>query len=346
MINPSDFGTAHIDWQTLGFDFVATPFRFRAHWSKGSWSDGELCADSQFAISESATALNYGQQAFEGLKAFSLQNGGVAVFRPEENAKRLQRSADRLVMPQVPTDLFLQAVKDVVLSNAAYLPPHGTGASFYLRPLLLGVGNNLGLHPAKEYLFTVFGCPVGAYFASSDQTVKLMTTDIHRAAPKGIGHVKAGGNYASTLMAKCRAQAAGFDEVLYLDAATDSMIEEAGAANFFAIKGNRFITPQSASILPSVTRISLLELAAHIGMEVEERPIPITELDSFDEVGCCGTAVHVAGISVIQTEHKRYQFDEYAGSVTQRLHELLHAIQLDDASAPALFSHWRYDIHK
>ncbi len=334
-------GTANLPWKDLGFSYVKTPYRFQAHYKNGAWSTGELVEDNTITISEGATALNYSQEAFEGLKARATADGRVAIFRPHANAERLTRSALRLAMQAVPHDLFLRAVTEVVRANAAFVPPYdGSGASFYLRPLLLGIGDKLGLQAAEEYLFRVYASPVGPYFSGNKRTIRLITCDNDRAATRGIGHIKAGGNYAGTLLDRAKAKAAGYDDLLFLDSATRTYIDEVGSANFFAIKGNTLISAASPSILPSITRLSLLEVAPHLGLNVEERPIKLSEIADFDEVGCCGTAVVVAAISEINTPQRVYTFADEVGPQTQKIYNALHAIQCHTTEALPAFASW------
>ena len=337
----NEFGTANIDWLNLGFNYLEVPFRFHARYKDGQWSQGELTEDKTFSISEGATALNYGQQVFEGMKARATAKGDAVLFRPEANAERMQRSARRLSMIPVPKALFIEGVKAVTKANAAFVPPYTAGeAAFYLRPLLIGIGDNLGLQPAKEYLFIVYGCPVGSYFTSDSRSIRLTTCAHDRAATRGTGHIKAGGNYASSLLDRFQAKDAGFDEVLYLDSATRQFIDEAGSANIFAIKDKTLIIPQSSSILPSITRLSLVELAEDSGFEVINRPVRLDEIDDFDELGCCGTAVTIASVSHVRADDKIFSFPTHIGPHSEHLYRVLTAIQTDSHEAPSLFKNW------
>ncbi len=341
MTDYSRIGGANLDWDSLGFKYLKTPFRFIAKWADGAWNEGILSEDNRLPLSEGSTCFNYGQAAFEGMKAYTTKEGRAALFRPELNAKRMATTAERLLLQTVPESLFLKAVHQVVEANLEYLPPYGTGASLYLRPLLLGVGDNLGLHPSKEYMFVVYACPSGAYFSDANASIRLVVyEDYHRAAPKGIGHVKASANYAATLQAKMKAIGEGFQEVLYLDAAGSGHIEETGASNLILIKGNTFVTPKSASILPSITRISLVELAASLGFDVQERPVHIDELSQFDEAACCGTAAVLAPVREIVHGKISHQFSTGPESKTAQLCRALCDIQVNNSSDTAHCEQW------
>ncbi|MFZ2802281.1 MAG: branched-chain amino acid aminotransferase, partial [Lactococcus chungangensis] len=250
--------TINIDWENLGFEYMNLPYRFIAHFKDGQWDAGSLTEDATLHLSESSPALHYGQQAFEGLKAYRTKSGEIQLFRPDQNAERLQRTAQRLLMPQVPTELFINAAKAVVKANHAYVPPYESGGSLYLRPLLIGVGDVIGVQRAKEYIFTVFAMPVGNYFKGGLAPTKfIISRDFDRAAPHGTGAAKVGGNYAASLLPGQEAHDAGYSDVIYLDPSTHTKIEEVGSANFFGItKDNEFVTPLSPSILPSITKYS------------------------------------------------------------------------------------------
>ncbi|PRI58600.1 branched-chain amino acid aminotransferase, partial [Haemophilus influenzae] len=255
-----------LDWNNLGFSYIKTDYRFIAHWKDGKWDEGKLTTDNTLHIHEGSTALHYGQQCFEGLKAYRCKDGSINLFRPQANAERMQRTADRLLMPRVPTELFVRACKEVVKANQDWLGPYGSGATLYLRPFLIGVGENIGVKTAPEFIFSVFCCPVGAYFKGGLAPSNFITTDYDRAAPMGTGGVKVGGNYAASLLPHELAAEQGtperkFADAIYLDPKTHTKIEEVGAANFFGItKDNKFITPKSESILPSITKYSLLHI--------------------------------------------------------------------------------------
>ena len=291
-----------LDWKNLGFSYIKTDYRFIARWKDGKWDNGELTTDSTLHIHEGSTALHYGQQCFEGLKAYRCKDGSINLFRPDQNAKRMQNTCDRLLMPQVPTELFIRACKEVVKANEKWVAPYGTGATLYLRPFVIGVGENIGVRPAPEYLFCVFCCPVGAYFKGGMKPSNFLVTDYDRAAPHGTGGVKVGGNYAASLLPHELAAKRQFADAIYLDPKTHTKIEEVGAANFFGItRDNKFITPRSDSILPSITKYSLLHLAKErLGMETIEGDVYINELDKFTEAGACGTAAVISPIGGIQ----------------------------------------------
>ncbi|MWV53401.1 branched-chain amino acid aminotransferase [Streptococcus uberis] len=331
--------TVEIDWDNLGFEYHKLPYRYVSYYKDGQWDNGQLTEDATLHISEASPALHYGQQAFEGLKAYRTKDGSIQLFRPDRNAARLQATADRLLMPQVPTEQFIDAVKQVVKANEDYVPPYGTGATLYLRPLLIGVGDIIGVKPANEYIFTVFAMPVGAYFKGGlVPTNFIVSEDYDRAAPYGTGAAKVGGNYAGSLLPGKQAKSNGYSDVIYLDPATHTKIEEVGAANFFGITAdNEFVTPLSPSILPSITKYSLLELAEkRLGMTVIEGDVPIAELDRFVEAGACGTAAVISPIGGIQFKDKRHVFysKTEVGPVTRRLYDELVGIQFGDIEAP------------
>ena len=327
-----------LDWKNLGFSYIKTDYRFIAHWKDGKWDKGELTTDSTLHIHEGSTALHYGQQCFEGLKAYRCKDGSINLFRPDQNAKRMQNTCDRLLMPQVPTELFIRACKEVVKANEKWLAPYGSGATLYLRPFVIGVGENIGVRPAPEYLFCVFCCPVGAYFKGGMKPSNFLVTDYDRAAPHGTGGVKVGGNYAASLLPHELAAERKFADAIYLDPKTHTKIEEVGAANFFGItRDNKFITPRSDSILPSITKYSLLHLAKErLGMETIEGDVYINELDKFAEAGACGTAAVISPIGGIQYGDDFHVFysETDVGPITKRLYEELTGIQFGDVEAP------------
>lgn len=327
-----------IDWSKLGFEYIKTPFRYLSYWKDGQWDEGALTEDSTLHISEASAALHYGQQCFEGLKAYRRKDGKINLFRVDENAKRLQRSAQRLLMPAVPVEKFIDAVKQVVKANADYVPPYGTGATLYLRPLLIGVGDNIGVKPAPEYIFTVFCMPVGPYFKGGLTPTNFIVSDYDRAAPQGTGAAKVGGNYAASLLPGHQAHEHQFSDCIYLDPETHTKIEEVGSANFFGItKDNQFITPKSPSILPSITKYSLLYLAKErLGLEAIEGDVKINELDRFAEAGACGTAAVISPIGGIQYKDNFHVFysETEVGPVTKALYEELTGIQFGDKLAP------------
>ena len=327
-----------LDWKNLGFSYIKTDYRFIARWKDGKWDNGELTTDSTLHIHEGSTALHYGQQCFEGLKAYRCKDGSINLFRPDQNAKRMQNTCDRLLMPQVPTELFIRACKEVVKANEKWVAPYGTGATLYLRPFVIGVGENIGIRPAPEYLFCVFCCPVGAYFKGGMKPSNFLVTDYDRAAPHGTGGVKVGGNYAASLLPHELAAERKFADAIYLDPKTHTKIEEVGAANFFGItRDNKFITPLSPSILPSITKYSLLYLAKErLGMETIEGDVYINELDQFAEAGACGTAAVISPIGGIQYGDDFHVFysETEVGPITKRLYEELTGIQFGDVEAP------------
>ncbi|WP_324254798.1 MULTISPECIES: branched-chain amino acid aminotransferase [unclassified Enterococcus] len=327
-----------IDWENLGFKYIKTPFRYLSKWKDGKWDDGLLTEDNTLHIHEGSASLHYGQQCFEGLKAYGCEDGSVNLFRVEENAKRMNRSAERLLMPQVPEEKFVNAVKEVVNANRDFVPPYGSGATLYIRPLLIGVGEGIGVSPAPEYLFTVFCMPVGAYFKGGLTPTNFIVSDSDRAAPHGTGAVKVGGNYAASLYPGKVAHDRHFSDCIYLDPATHTKIEEVGSANFFGItKDNRFVTPISPSILPSITKYSLLYLAEHhLGMEVVEGDVYLDGLDQFSEAGACGTAAAISPIGGIQNGDSFHVFysETEVGPVTQKLYDELTGIQFGKIEAP------------
>lgn len=327
-----------LDWKNLGFSYIKTDYRFIARWKDGKWDNGELTTDSTLHIHEGSTALHYGQQCFEGLKAYRCKDGSINLFRPDQNAERMQNTCDRLLMPQVPTELFIRACKEVVKANEKWVAPYGTGATLYLRPFVIGVGENIGVRPAPEYLFCVFCCPVGAYFKGGMKPSNFLVTDYDRAAPHGTGGVKVGGNYAASLLPHELAAKRQFADAIYLDPKTHTKIEEVGAANFFGIThDNKFITPRSDSILPSITKYSLLHLAKErLGMETIEGDVYINELDKFAEAGACGTAAVISPIGGIQYGDDFHVFysETEVGPITKRLYDELTGIQFGDVEAP------------
>lgn len=327
-----------LDWKNLGFSYIKTDYRFIARWKDGKWDSGELTTDSTLHIHEGSTALHYGQQCFEGLKAYRCKDGSINLFRPDQNAKRMQNTCNRLLMPQVPTELFIRACKEVVKANDRWVAPYGTGATLYLRPFVIGVGENIGVRPAPEYIFCVFCCPVGAYFKGGMKPSNFLVTDYDRAAPHGTGGVKVGGNYAASLLPHELAAERKFADAIYLDPKTHTKVEEVGAANFFGIThDNKFITPLSPSILPSITKYSLLYLAKErLGMETIEGDVYINELDQFAEAGACGTAAVISPIGGIQYGDDFHVFysETEVGPITKRLYDELTGIQFGDVEAP------------
>ena len=331
--------SVNLDWENLGFSYMKLPYRYLAYYKHGQWEKGGLTEDATLHMSESSPCLHYGQQAFEGMKAYRTKDGSVQLFRPDQNAKRLQRTSDRLLMPQIPTDMFVDAVKQVVRANEEYVPPYGTGGTLYIRPLLLGVGDIIGVKPADEYIFTVFAMPVGNYFKGGLIPTNFIVSDKYdRAAPYGTGAAKVGGNYAASLLPGQMAHERKFSDVIYLDPATHTKIEEVGSANFFGItKDNEFVTPYSPSILPSITKYSLLYLAEHrLGLKAIEGDVPIDDLDCFAEAGACGTAAVISPIGGIQHGDDFHVFysETEVGPVTRKLYDELTGIQFGDVEAP------------
>lgn len=328
----------NIDWSKLGFGYLKTDYRYLSYWKEGKWDEGTLTEDNQLHISEGSAALHYGQQCFEGMKAYRRKDGRIQLFRPDRNAARLQNSCKRLLMAEFPQDRFIESVKSVVKANAHYVPPYGTGATLYIRPLLIGVGDNIGLGPAPEFIFTVFCTPVGPYFKGGMTPINFIVTDYDRAAPFGTGAAKVGGNYAASLLPHAEAVKKGFADCIYLDPATHTKIEEVGAANFFGItRDNEFVTPSSPSILPSITRQSLMVAAKDLlGMGAEERDVYIDEIDEFVEAGACGTAAVITPIGGIEYKGKLHVFhsETEVGPVTKKLYNTLTGIQFGDIEAP------------
>jgi len=329
----------NIDWSKLGFAYSKTDLRYISIWKDGKWDDGNLVEDNNLSISEASTALHYGQQCFEGLKAYRTKDGSIQLFRPTENAKRMMNSCDRVLMPQIPIDKFVDACNQVVKANEAFVPPYGTGATLYVRPYVIGVGDNLGVGPAPEFLFGVFCCPVGPYFKGGMVPVNFMASEGYdRAAPHGTGDVKVGGNYAASLLAHKHAASKGFADCIYLDPATHTKIEEVGAANFFGITNdNIFVTPKSPSILPSITKYSLMHIAKeYLKMEVQERDVLISNLTEFKEAGACGTAAVITPIGGIEYKCTLHVFhsETEVGPVTKKLYDTLYGIQFGDVAAP------------
>lgn len=324
----------NIDYKTLGFSYHEIPYRFVAKYKDGKWDDGCLSSDSNVVLSESAAILQYCGQVFEGLKAYRTVDNRVVLFRPDMNAKRLHDSAEVMQMPPYDEKRFVDAVKEVVKANMDYVPPYNSGATLYLRPYIFGTNPILGVKPASEYEFRIFGSPVGPYFAGDKALKRLFVSSYDRAAPHGTGNIKAGLNYAMSLRPYVCAHKAGYDENLYLDSASRTYIEETGGANILFIdKNNKVVTPKSDSILPSITRKSILYVAKHyLNLEVEERPININELDDFVECGLCGTAAVIAPVGSITYNDKEYEFK--TGPVVDKLRNMLLGIQKGAVEAP------------
>lgn len=324
----------NIDWGKLGFGYVQTDKRFVSLYKDGAWDEGCLTDDAAVTMSECACVLQYAQTCFEGMKAYTTEKGQIVCFRPDLNAARMASSCRRLRMPVFPEDRFLQAVMDTVRANAAWVPPFGSGASLYIRPFMFGSDAIIGVKPATEYQFRVFTTPVGPYFKGGVKPLALRISDLDRAAPRGTGHVKAGLNYAMSLYNIMDAHDQGYDENVYVDSGSRTFIEETGGANIVFIKGNTLVTPKSDTILPSITRRSLVYVAReYLGMEVEERPVPLTEIGDFTECGLCGTAAVISPVGTID-DHGKVVSYAGMGPVIQKLYDTLTGIQMGRIPAP------------
>jgi len=319
-----------INWGELSFGYFKTDYNVRCYYRDGKWGELEISSSEHINIHMAATGLHYGQEAFEGLKGYRGKDGKVRLFRWKENAKRMRASARGIMMAEVPDELFEEALLKVLKLNVKYIPPYGTGSTLYFRPLLFGSGPQVGVKPADEYMFMIFVTPVGPYFKEGFKPVAIeVVRDYDRAAPLGTGHIKVGGNYAASLRPGDRARKHGFGSVLFLDAIEKKYIDEAGPANFFGIKDNRYITPQSKSILPSITNLSLEQIATDLGLKVERRSVPFEELSSFEEAGACGTAAIISPIGKIydRSTDKTINYGDEAGPVSKKLYETLRGIQ-------------------
>lgn len=328
-----------INWGELGFGYMPTDYRFVSNWKNGAWDEGALITDPNIVISECAGVLQYAQTVFEGLKAYTTEDGRIVCFRPDLNADRLEASCKRLQMPVFPKDRFVEAVREVVKANAAFVPPFGSGATLYLRPYMFGSDAVIGVKPATEYQFRILCTPVGPYFKGGVKPLTVRISDLDRAAPRGTGNIKAGLNYAMSLYNIVDAHNCGFDENIYLDPGTRTKIEETGGANIiFITKDNKVVTPKSDSILPSITRRSLLQVAAeYCGLEVEEREIELTEIGEFAECGLCGTAAVISPVGKIVDHGKEICMPAgmtEMGPVTKKLYDTLTGIQMGRIPAP------------
>ena len=335
-----------IDWSNLGFGYVKTDKRFVANYKNGAWDNGVITDDDKVVISECAGVLQYSQSCFEGMKAYTTENGHTVIFRPDMNASRMADSCGRLEMPVFPEDKFVEAIAETVRANEDWVPPYGSGASLYIRPYMFGSNPVIGVKPADEYQFRVFTTPVGPYFKGGAKPLTIKVSDFDRAAPHGTGHIKAGLNYAMSLHAIVTAHAEGYAENMYLDPATRTKVEETGGANFlFVTKDGKVVTPKSDSILPSITRRSLVHVAKeYLGLEVEEREVLFDEVKDFAECGLCGTAAVISPVGKIVDHGKEIclpsGMDEM-GPVTKKLYETLTGIQMGRIEAP---KGWIYTV--
>lgn len=323
---------ANIDWANLPFGYIPTDYNVRCYYRNGKWGEIEVCSEETIPLHMAATCLHYGQEAFEGQKAFRCPDGKIRMFRIEENAARMQSTSRGIMMPEVPTELFVEMAKRVVKLNERFLPPYESGAALYLRPLLIGTGAQVGVRPADEYLFLIFVTPVGPYFKGGFATNDyLITREFDRAAPLGTGCFKVGGNYAASMRANHLAHEKGYACEFYLDAKEKKYIDECGAANFFGIKDNTYVTPASASILPSITNKSLMQIAEDLGLKVERRPIPVEELATFEEAGACGTAAVISPIGKIVDDETNIAYvfskDGRPGPISEKLYTRFRNIQ-------------------
>jgi branched-chain amino acid aminotransferase len=325
----------NIDWSNLAFGYMKTDYNIRCTYSNGAWGDLEVSDSEYLSIHMAATSLHYGQEAFEGLKAFKGKDGKIRIFRMDENAKRLQDSCEGTMMAELPIEKFKEAVVKAVKLNERFVPPYESGASLYIRPFLFGTGAQVGVKPSTDYMFILFVSPVGPYFKGGFQTTPfVIMREFDRSAPLGMGKYKVGGNYAASLVAGAKAHQLGYSNVFYLDAIEKKYIDECGAANFFGIKNNTYVTPKSSSILPSITNKSLMVLAEDMGMKVERRPVPVEELSTFEEAGACGTAAVISPIERIDDYDKKISYvfshDGKPGPVSEKLYNKLRGIQYGD----------------
>ena len=324
----------NIDWSNLSFGYVQTDYRYVSNFKDGAWDEGSLTTDANIVINECAGVLQYAQTCFEGMKAYTTEDGKIVCFRPDLNAARMAQSCERLKMPVFPEEKFVEAIVETVRANAAWVPPFGSGASLYLRPYMFGSNPVIGVKPATEYQFRIFATPVGPYFKGGIRPLTLRISDLDRAAPRGTGHVKAGLNYAMSLYNIVDAHDQGYDENVYVDSATRTCIEETGGANIILIKGNTLVTPKSSTILPSITRRCLVQVAKdYLGMEVEEREVKLTELGDFEECGLCGTAAVISPVGKIVDHGTEYNYAGF-GPKIQKLYDTLTGIQMGRMEAP------------
>lgn len=328
-----------IDWNSLGFSYMKADYNVRSYFRDGKWGELEVSSSEYINLHMAATCLHYGQEVFEGLKAFKGKDGKIRVFRMDENAKRMHQSAEGILMKPYPESLFKEAVVRVIQANLRFVPPYESGASLYIRPLLIGSGPKVGVSPSDEYLFVIFVTPVGPYFKTGFKPTKMMISrQYDRAAPMGTGNIKVGGNYAASLRAGELAHSKGYSAVLYLDSREKRFIDECGPANFFGIRDHTYITPASKSILPSITNKSLLQLASDMGLKTERRPMLLEELETLEEAGACGTAAVISPIGQIDDMDtgKSYIFcrDGQPGAICEKLYNKLRAIQYGDEPDP------------
>ena len=329
----------NIDWANLGFGYIETDYRFVANYKDGAWDDGIMTKDANLVLNECAGVLQYAQTIFEGMKAYTTADGRIVTFRPDLNGERMEHSAARLEMPVFPKEKFVEAVLKTIKANEAYVPPYGSGATLYVRPYMFGSSPVIGVKPADEYQFRVFATPVGPYFKGGVKPLTIRVSDFDRAAPNGTGHIKAGLNYAMSLHAIVDAHKQGYDENMYLDAGTRTKVEETGGANFlFVTKDGKVVTPKSNSILPSITRRSLIQVAReYLGLEAEEREVYKEELSDFAECGLCGTAAVISPVGKVVDHGKEICFASgmtEMGPVTKKLYETLTGIQMGTIKAP------------
>ena len=334
----------NIDWGNLGFGYMQTDYRYVSNFKNGAWDEGTLTTDANIVLNECAGVLQYAQTVFEGLKAYTTEDGRIVTFRPDLNASRLADSARRLEMPVFPEERFIEAVEKVVAANAAFVPPYGSGATLYIRPYMFGSNPVIGVKPADEYQFRILCTPVGPYFKGGAKPITIRVSDFDRAAPRGTGHIKAGLNYAMSLHAIVSAHHEGYDENMYLDPATRTKVEETGGANFlFVTKDGKVVTPKSDSILPSITRRSLVYVAKeYLGLEVEEREVLLSEVPDMAECGLCGTAAVISPVGKIVDHGKEICMPagmNEMGPVTKKLYETLTGIQMGRIEAPAGWVH-------
>lgn len=329
----------NLDWANIGFSYIQTDYRYVSQFKDGAWDEGVLTTDANIVLNECAGVLQYAQTCFEGLKAYTTEDGRIVTFRPDLNGERMENSARGLEMPVFPKERFVEAVEQVVKANAAFIPPYGSGASLYIRPYMFGFDSVIGVKPANEYQFRIFTTPVGPYFKGGAKPITIRVSDFDRAAPHGTGHIKAGLNYAMSLHAIVDAHKNGFDENVYLDPQTRTKIEETGGANLiFVTKDNKLVTPKSPSILPSITRRSILHVAKeYLGMETEEREVFLDEVKDFAECGLCGTAAVISPVGKIVDHGKEICFPsgmEKMGPSIQKLYDTLTGIQMGHIEAP------------